>query len=344
MRILLVSHELGASGAPRALLNMASILRDLHHHVEVISPYNGAMYSEFESVANGIKIIPTLFTENKDVELEYFNSFDIVLLNTIVSTALAPKINGINGKLICWVHEGMVAYNLFAQRGCYGRKMPFDFNKLFKSVDKIYCVSEYSRKITNNFTDKEIEILTYYLDNCISDKPKRNNKKFTIGCFGTIERRKGIHLLNEAINKLDTTLQENIDVIVCGNEVMSINDYHNLKYIGKLSHKDLIDCYKMIDILVCPSLDDPLPMTVCEAFANKCPVLVSECTGFYDDIEDGVNGLVCKCDADDLAKAIEYAYNNQYNLEKIGNSGHLIYLSKFTKDCFRDSLTKIFHE
>ena len=50
MRILLVSHELGASGAPRALLNMASMLSELHHHVEVICPYNGALYKEFEAV------------------------------------------------------------------------------------------------------------------------------------------------------------------------------------------------------------------------------------------------------------------------------------------------------
>ena len=344
MRILLVSHELGASGAPRALLNMASILRDLHHHVEVISPYNGALYKEFESVVNGIRIAPSLFTEGEEVELEYFNSFDVVVLNTIVSLALSQKINGINGKIICWVHEGKAAYNLFAQRGCYGRKTPFNFKELFKLVDSVYCVSEYSKKLTKIFTDKEIYILPYYLDECISSKPKRMNKKFTIGCFGTLEPRKGIDILNAAIDKLDARLQENIDVIVCGAESMPINGYHHLKYIGKLSHKALIDCYKMIDLLVCPSLDDPLPMTVCEAFANKCPVLVSEYTGFYNIIEDTINGLVCKYDVDDLAKSIEYAYNNQNKLEKIGLSGHMIYLSKFTKENFENNLKQIFND
>ena len=46
-KILLVSHELTYSGAPRSLLNMAVLLKKQAYHVEVWSLQNGKFYKEF---------------------------------------------------------------------------------------------------------------------------------------------------------------------------------------------------------------------------------------------------------------------------------------------------------
>ena len=97
MKILLVSHEFGLNGAPRALLNMCIVLKELGYDLKVISPIDGPINKEFKENNIQSTIIPDLFSINFNHPFD-FEGYDLILINTIVSTAFAKNIKDIKTK------------------------------------------------------------------------------------------------------------------------------------------------------------------------------------------------------------------------------------------------------
>ncbi len=70
------------------------------------------------------------------------------------------------------------------------------------------------------------------------------------------------------------------------------------------SVKDVKPCYGAADVFVLPTLYDPFPNAVLEAFATGLPVITSEKSGAAEVIEQGHNGYVC--DALDVTSLTHY--------------------------------------
>lgn len=342
MNILLVSHELGQSGAPLALFNMVKSLISFGHNVDVISAFNGNIGNDL--IENGVNVIidSDIFKTNC-ISKHDLSKYDLIIFNTIVSLAFAKNVSNVNVRKICWVHEGEYAYELFSKCfGLYARNDIYDYHDLFNYVDEIYCVSEYSKHITEKYTNKPIEIFPYYIkDNCdrIIKTNKSTGKELKIGLFGTVEKRKGIELLDSAIKLLPTKIRDNISIILCGKLTNDVPYNVRFKYLGLVPHETLLDLYNQIDLLICPSLDDPLPISVCEALMMECPVAVSSKTGFYSLLSD--TQYVFDCDKNDLKNCLCDIYKEKDELVEIGNGGRKIFLDYFTEDKFNENLVKI---
>ncbi|MDH3691702.1 MAG: glycosyltransferase family 4 protein [Gammaproteobacteria bacterium] len=104
-------------------------------------------------------------------------------------------------------------------------------------------------------------------------------------------RRKGFHLLSEAVKELKTTAQKLV--------LISVGVHHQevstpLRHIalGEVKNDELLSMiYNVADIFVMPSLQDNLPNTVIESIACGTPVVCFKIGGVSEMIKSGVNGM-----------------------------------------------------
>ena len=97
--------------------------------------------------------------------------------------------------------------------------------------------------------------------------------------------------------------------------------------------------YSKIDIVVCPSREDPLPIVMTEAMMYRKPCIASDSTGTADYIKDGINGFVCKTeDSEDLCEKMRYFIHHQEKIEIMGKEARKVYEEYFTMDKFADRL------
>lgn len=351
--ILLMSHNLSLTGAPRALFNMAKEIKK-NGDIPVIGAFTqGPMEEEIQDAG-----IPVVYINRRDVEKEFrgeklfsfFNVFDYIVFNTIVTLELAEKISHTNPTKIAWIHEAE-----FEFRKANKRKQ--NLYRGFESIDYVYSVGNYSKKYTDKYLkNRQSDILLYSIKDVleIKDDQKENNfdivNKLIFAVIGAVSERKGHLILIEALKYLPNEILNNIEFWIIGPEgekkvveKVKKNQSKYFKYLGSMQYNDLMEKMREINVVLCPSLDDPMPMVVTEAMMQKKVVLVSENTGTASLIDDGVNGFIVETsNSKALADKIEQIYIKRNKLKGIGEKGKVIYEKYFTEKCFSENIKKIF--
>ncbi len=345
-KILLISHEFTLTGAPRALFNLAKVLQQHNYEPVVISPSFGDMEKELK--AEGIEyyvepllLMKLLFQENK--MREFFNSFEILFFNTMPSLRFANFIQS-PAKRIAWIHEARFASERESANG--------DISNLFKTIDEVYSVGEYSKSFTDNYIDKSKSHTLLYgikpLDfEKIATKPKTD--KLSFGIVGHCSERKGHDIFVEAIQRLPQEIKENclfkiigkVDKRKFSQKIKKIAEQEGIICTGQLSYEESLKEINSLDCIVCPSRDDPMPMVCTEAFMLEKVVLTSKQTGTAFFIEHGVNGFIFEADSEALKECMLKVYNHKQNLKEIGKSAKRIYVDNFTEELFERNVLEV---
>ena len=124
-------------------------------------------------------------------------------------------------------------------------------------------------------------------------KRNTNNKKINIGFIGRLESIKGAHLFIEAANLLkkydfnfliagDGHLEKELKELSKGNK--------NIKFIGNV--KNPFNFIKSLDILVVPSIREPLGLVSIEAGLCKVAVIASNIDGIPEVITNKHSGIL----------------------------------------------------
>lgn len=123
------------------------------------------------------------------------------------------------------------------------------------------------------------------------------------GATSLDEKRKGMHLLIQAVAQLDL---QNVTCLVAGGTV-SLSGLSRFKLVGNLPEDQLILAYQAADVFVCPTLEDSGPTMINQAILCGTPV-VSFDTGIGGDlVHTGITGYRVKSnDSQDLAFGINY--------------------------------------
>lgn len=354
--ILLISHECTLTGAPRALLNMALVMKRNGYVPFIVSAQSGNLIYELERneinyfIDINFESIRCLYRVSSSLG-EFFSRFKIVVMNTILNAPLIKYFEHIEMKKVCWLHEGYQDI-----RDCVFSKQ---LNVILPKYDSVYCVGDYSMsqlKLIGNMTENMANIgcLMYGIQDeyVETEKAGRDLDKVKILFVGTICKRKGQHVLLNSLELLSDTVREQIEIVLIGsssddemlNEIC-LNKYDCLSYEGEIKHGTLLRKYSDMDILLCPSLDDPMPIVCTEAMMFSKPVIVSTNTGTASFIQEGVNGYVVKAgDAEELAKAIERAVVEKDKLTEMGKQARLVYEQNFTFEKFEDNIRRMIIE
>ena len=144
--------------------------------------------------------------------------------------------------------------------------------------------------------------------------------------------RKGFDLINPIL--FDERFKNVHFLIVGENTNNIINErFHFLNQINDDRLMPLI--YSAADCLILPSREDNLPNTMIESLSCGTPVISFEVGGMREEIESGVNGILCDgIGSEKLAKGLsEFIINkNKFNSELISNLAHSKYSQKIISE------------
>ena len=127
---------------------------------------------------------------------------------------------------------------------------------------------------------------------CIKDKlPLHTPIVFRVGFIGRLDTPKGVHVLIDAMRYLT---HYKIKLIIAGDGALEnilkdqADDMANVSFIGRVA--DPNSFLSSIDLLVVPSIREPLGNVCLEAGLCKVPVLAANVDGLPEIIEDKVSG------------------------------------------------------
>ncbi|QZE12875.1 glycosyltransferase family 4 protein [Halosquirtibacter laminarini] len=125
--------------------------------------------------------------------------------------------------------------------------------------------------------------------------------KILIGLVGTIEPRKGHDILVQAISFLPNECKTRIHVVflgstIHGEDITWLTDQINANDLKKnitfVPYRDPKILYDAFDICVMPSRMEAFGLVAIEAMMSECCTIRSNTEGAYDQIIDGVDGLL----------------------------------------------------
>ena len=137
--------------------------------------------------------------------------------------------------------------------------------------------------IYNGFLSKTSKLLPKNIN--------RYSEKISIGYVGRLDTPKGVHVL---INSAKHLLK--YDFFIAGkgileNELKKLaKDCKNIYFLGSV--KDPLEFILKMDIIVVPSIREPLGNTIIEAGYCKKPVIASNIDGIPEIITNGFNGIL----------------------------------------------------
>lgn len=356
--ILLFTHELSRTGAPIVLFDAAKILIKNGYFVTVISPIDGDLAEDY--VNEGIPVIVdselkylqyrfssvSCFKEKIDLDI-FVNNFDVIIFNTATLYNFIRRYLGKDKKIIWWIHEGSESYKNM------GMKMP---KYLTNNID-VYCVGQYAKKQLEDFGLKyNAKDLKYGVQDCYKQMKQNKQEKVQFLIVGSIGERKGQLILIEALKALPKKYFNLAEFIFIGD--VSIGDVegekikkelekyakemNNIKIYPSLKREKLFEIYRKIDVLVVPSIDDPMPVVATEAFMLKKICLCSSNTGTASYINDKKNGFVFKSgNVKELTDKIEYILKNIEKLEEIKENGRRIFEDNFDMKVFENKIMSL---
>lgn len=343
--ILLISHELSLTGAPRALLNLAQTVKKRNITPIFICAQQGDMEQELQKEDIHYIVDPLLRMKliNKDSTLmEFLAHLDMILFNTLDSAYFIEGLTDINVKKKIWIHEGQISVDIWQNW--------VNIGYLLSLFDEVYAVGEYSRTVMLKQVNKNTPIgtLLYGIPDIqsLSAQNSTNSEHVRMIIAGTIGTRKGHDILIESLKHIPKYIQKQLEIIIAGSVIerhvgKALSKCKNkcLNNIGQVDHETLMKLFNEVDVVLCPSIDDPMPIVCTEAMILGKPIIVSESTGTASFIENGVNGFRIKAgDAKALADAITYAVLHKAELPIIGKRSRAIYNENFTMQVFEKNI------
>ena len=141
--------------------------------------------------------------------------------------------------------------------------------------------------IYNGFISKDF--------NYLPSKKNRYSDRFSIGYIGRLDTPKGVHVLINAAKELSS-----FDFFIAGKGILENNlkelakNVNNIKFLG--TFREPLEFISKMDIMVVPSIREPLGNIIIESGYVKKPVIASNIDGIAEIIENGTSGILINPD------------------------------------------------
>ena len=288
----LISHFVGLSGIGGVQSNFVEYMKNVELHN---SRYQHRVYTvgsvdphyqitnnvlDIRKISNLYKLILDIVSKNTIVHFyNNLSSFKVALLLVFLPVR----------KFI--VHERGTIWNQKSSKWLVPRFIAWKADIVLSNsyATKTMLVKKFS------IPSKKIRVLhngiNTLMDHNCGGNYKKNKTIFHIGFIGRLDSHKGVHLLIEAMHFLKN---ENIKLIIAGEGVLesalkkSASKLSNVEFIGRVNSPYLF--LDKIDLLVVPSIREPLGNVCLEAGMCRTPVLAANVDGIPEIIEHGVTG------------------------------------------------------
>lgn len=180
---------------------------------------------------------------------------------------------------------------------------------------------------------------------------------FVVLFSGRLVKEKGICELINAILKCSNI--KNLKLLIVGSSWFSNSNSDNFTdtlknktreiedkviFTGYIDYNQIHNIYKIADVAVLPSIwNDPFPLTVLECMGVGLPVISTKSGGIPEMI-DNESGILLSIDKDieeNIAKSIEYLFNNTDIMQSMGCKAAERVQLNFSKEVFYKEFIRI---
>ncbi|WP_051654685.1 glycosyltransferase [Persephonella sp. IF05-L8] len=188
--------------------------------------------------------------------------------------------------------------------------------------------------IDANYIYNGIDINEVYSSNANS------KDKVIIGTVGRITYPKNPKLFDEIANYFKSF--PNIKFLWIGDgELKHELKSENIKITGWLSRNQALEKLKEIDIYLSTSLWEGLPLSVLQAMALSKPLILSNCVGNIDLVENNYNGFLFK-DRNEAIRSIENLLADKNLIQNFGENSYKMYKAYFTLNKMVESYKNLY--
>lgn len=344
--VLMISTSLGINGGTFALVNAGVALSKRGYNVTICSPESDEnIIKDINEKGLNIIIAPAIRYPNKE-ELNWILEFDYIVVNVFQMMRAAVVISTFK-TLVWWIHESGEKYS-----DIYPTTRQINFDVELNNNILVCPVSKHAEEVFKHYYPNiETNILPLGIDDYFSETKKLKKQKIVFGIIADFVKIKNQILAAEVFKDYGEVAKLWMigDCSKDGdyyNQIKCYSDCYSNIIIEKAQSRDeLNETYSDIDVILCPSLEETLSMTIIEGMMNKKLVITSDATGIADYIVDGENGFVFKSgDADSLREKIDIILSEKVDLEKIRENARKTYLDNFTLEKVGERFKKMFEK
>lgn len=355
MKILFVSHQASYTGAPINLLTFLKwMAKNTNHKIRTIIIKDGELSREFkqcgktsvlekkrkgkiEMMMLGLdELFPRIRQHINGIKIKILTinySPDIVYVNTIGSLRALPYIENLKKAfVICHIHEMQYAFSSYMSKS--------EFDSFKGSIDKYIVPS----RTTGN------ELAEYFLidRNCIEvipehininipplpfkkvlDELKIQENTFIVMGAGLISWRKAPEIFIMVAREVARLSNQKVKFIWLGELYPPyykclIHDVEKLELSGIVEFvgpvKNITDYYRVADVFLLTSREDPYPLVCLEAASQGVPVICFDKSGGMQEfVKDDAGCVVPYLDIKAAAEKIIELINDPELKTKLGN-------------------------
>lgn len=340
-KIMLVSHNFSRTGVPIALMNLAILLKKMGYAVIYTSVGTGSLTEELEK--NDIDYVSDMmmFLEEQQFKDDLKN-FDLFILGTVALAEYISFFSQLNKPVMWWIHETFE--NMFHNNACMAKK---------ENVH-IFAGGKRVQTAIKKYWGMDSKELLYYLPQKAVMEKKKSSARYTFAVMGTYENRKGQDILAKTVQDFFGDYRDKIEVVFVGgaynaeqrafSEELKKN-YPQFTYMAEMSADELERFFAQVDVLVCPSREDPMPIVVTQAMQKGIPCIISKNVGQAEYIQHGINGFVFESeDSEELAYCMEEIIKNPLKVIEVGKEGERTFNDRFAEKCMKNALEEIFRQ
>lgn len=336
--VLLVSHELTLTGAPRMLFYAAWALKLAGCFPVIVAPADGPLRAEIMK-AGIVVIIDESIRQDHFLFERFARNFDLAIANTIDLIDVVRQLSKIDIlRTVWWLHEaqGLLEKPLLTCGISWERVQTL-------------CVSHYARQFVPHAIPSTV------IHNGVPDLGDQgvvppSSNKLTFVVAGTLEPRKGQDILIEAIALMPIEMRHECRFVFTGKlwdgnkgfwekaKAQAMN-MPEVEYLGLLNHEDVLRLMSSSDIIVCPSRDDPFPLVVVEAAMLSKPSILSDHVGVREVFDEASCFVFESEDAKALAAQLAAAYERRESLSTMGQAARVVYDRDLSMKVFSERFT-----
>lgn len=354
--VLLVSHDLSESGAPRVLFDIAKAMAAEGHFVAVVSPFDGPMRTQLQSCGFPVIVDSHLLTGNESFG-KLARNFDIVLCNTAVTWREVAQLRD-HPNSYWYMHEGELLTHFI---GLYP-----EMENVIRTANRVLVGSERVREILSKYR-LDAAVLEYGVEVPPGELSKaamrkvstptgqRGPRKIICGIFASYEPRKGQDLLIAAGHELPPHLAARVEFRFYG-RVLAPHFFDDIKRMAaplrnvalnlEIPLEEYFQRMAECDLIVIPSRDDTLPLVSLHALALGKPLMCTLSTGtskYLAHMKTGI--LVAANTSSAMAQALFDALSmDEVSWRDIGKAGRKVFDDRFRPERFRRRIVQILGE
>ena len=380
MKICLVHEEYpdetNYGGIATYQKHLAENLAKKGHNVTVICR---GLKENSDKIINGVRVIRIHILESDNIynnyysyresvcdklrELQKHNEIDIIEVpDWGAETILFEKYRKI--PLVVRLHTPLIIwseYNKSTLDESIHKQMLRWEKKMIESADKVVSCTEILKDnvIEKMKLERDIEVLPNpsNVEYFYSKKETKKLRSKTILYCGSIEQRKGVIVLANAIPKIieqlgnvkflfigkDTTRNDKeISTIEYIKQIVPKKYHKQLEFKGQILNSDLVNIYNNAAIGVYPSLFDNFPYVVLESMACGLPFVGSITSGMKEIVDNNTKYLYDGKSSDDLVEKVVSLFNDKKEREEYGKYLKERVMKVYNSDIVVDKFIKIY--